>query len=118
MMPRCPRSAIAAAPLVALVTACSGGGAPAAAPAPSPTPPVSVTTTAVPTTTPPTTAGTTTAPSSTTTRLTDLADGRYPAHISSVSAASRTIVADVVQWFTGDAAVTAAAEDHSPAPED
>ncbi len=54
-------------------------------------------------------------------RPTDLADGRYAARIRSVNAGSRRVGVDVVQFFTGDAAAKAAAEDHAsevPPPND
>jgi len=49
-----------------------------------------------------------------------LADGRHPAFLKSVDLASRTIVIDVVQFFTGAEAAKAASEDgqESPPPND
>jgi hypothetical protein len=49
-----------------------------------------------------------------------LADGRHPAFLKSVDLASRTIVVDVVQFFTGAKAAKAASEDgqESPPPND
>jgi hypothetical protein len=49
-----------------------------------------------------------------------LADGRHPAFLKSVDLASRTIVIDVVQFFTGAEAARAASEDgqESPPPND
>ena len=49
-----------------------------------------------------------------------LADGRHPAFIEDVDLASRTIVIDVVQFFTGAEAATAASQDgkESPPPND
>jgi hypothetical protein len=70
------------------------------------------------TTVPSATTTTTASPSATVTESTDLADGRHPALIRSVDAAQRLIVVDIVQWFTGDAARRAAAEDGAPEPND
>lgn len=49
-----------------------------------------------------------------------LADGRHPAYLKDVDLASRTIVIDVVQFFTGAQAAKAASEDgqESPPPND
>jgi spore germination protein GerM len=47
-------------------------------------------------------------------RSTDLADGRYPVLVKSVDAAHRTMLVDVVEFFTGAAAARAAAQDHAP----
>jgi hypothetical protein len=49
-----------------------------------------------------------------------LADGRHPAFVKSVDLASRTVVIDVVQFFTGAEAAKAASEDgqESPPPND
>ncbi len=52
---------------------------------------------------------------------TDLEDGRYPAYVVRVDAGKRRVTVDVVQFFTGKAAATAAAGDHSaevPPPND
>lgn len=45
-----------------------------------------------------------------------LTDGRYPAHLTAVNVAERTITFDVVQFLTGDAATKAAEEDGAEAP--
>lgn len=42
---------------------------------------------------------------------TDLADGRHPAYLRSLDTAELTVVADVVQFLTGEAAEQAAKED-------
>jgi hypothetical protein len=49
-----------------------------------------------------------------------LADGRYPAYVKKVDLASRAVVVDVIQFFTGAAAAKAATEDkqESPPPND
>jgi hypothetical protein len=49
-----------------------------------------------------------------------LADGRHPVYLVAVDARGRTIRFDLIQFFTGEAAVKAAAEDHqeSPPPND
>ena len=68
-------------------------------------------TTAAPT---PTTAATTT------TEPVVLADGRHPAYLKSVDPDGQTVTFDLIQFFTGDAAAKAAAEDNqeSPPPND
>ncbi len=43
---------------------------------------------------------------------TDLVDGRYPAYFTKVDATRRLVTIDVVQFFTGKAAATAAAGDN------
>lgn len=60
----------------------------------------------------------TAAPSSTAAVV--LADGRHPAYLREVDLASRTIVIDVVEFFTGAEAAKAASEDgqESPPPND
>jgi hypothetical protein len=49
-----------------------------------------------------------------------LADGRHPVYLKSVDPDRRTITFDLIQFFTGDAATKAAAEDgkESPPPND
>jgi hypothetical protein len=71
------------------------------------------------------TPATTAAPTSTvvgpaTTEPAALADGRHPVYIKSVDAAGRTVTFDLIQFFTGEAANKAAAEDgeESPPPND
>jgi hypothetical protein len=49
------------------------------------------------------------APSGTATS--DLADGRHPVRVVRVDPAKRLVTVDVVQWFTGTAAASAAAQD-------
>jgi len=97
-----------AALLILLMTAAVGGcggdeqpGGAAGTPA----------TTAAPT---PTTAATAT------TEPAVLADGRHPAYVKSVDPDRQTITFDLIQFFTGDAATKAAAEDgeESPPPND
>jgi hypothetical protein len=67
-----------------------------------------------------TVAATTTAAGPATTEPTVLADGRHPVYIKSVDAGRQTITFDLIQFFTGDAAAKAAAEDgeESPPPND
>ena len=72
------------------------------------------------------TPATTVAPSTTaaagpaTTEPAELTDGRHPAYIKSVDAAGQTVTFDLIQFFTGEAATKAAAEDgeESPPPND
>lgn len=75
----------------------AGGGAAAPTAAPTPTP-------AAPATTEPAV----------------LADGRHPVYLKTVDASGRTITFDLIQFFMGDAATKAAAEDgeESPPPND
>ena len=49
-----------------------------------------------------------------------LADGRHPVIVKQVSVGGRTVTFDLIQWFDGDAAAKAAAEDgqESPPPND
>jgi hypothetical protein len=67
----------------------------------------------------------TTAPASTagapaTTEPATLADGRHPVYLKTVDPAQQTITFDLIQFFTGEAATEAAAEDgkESPPPND
>jgi hypothetical protein len=71
------------------------------------------------------TTATTSAPASTagvpsTSEPVVLADGRHPVYLESVDPGQRSITFDLIQFFTGDAATKAAAEDHeeSPPPND
>jgi len=90
------------------VTAGCGSGS-----APSTTPPtVTVTVTPTPTASASSTpggTGTAGAPAET-----DLSDGRHPVRITKVDAAHRQITVDVVQFFTGTAASSAAKADRAP----
>jgi hypothetical protein len=56
----------------------------------------------------------------TTTKPAVLADGRHPVYLKRVDADKRTITFDLIQFFTGEAAAKAAAEDgkESPPPND
>jgi hypothetical protein len=67
-----------------------------------------------------TVAATTTAAGPATTEPAVLADGRHPVYIKTVDAAGQTITFDLIQFFTGEAANKAAAEDgeESPPPND
>jgi hypothetical protein len=49
-----------------------------------------------------------------------LADGRHPVIVKQVNVGGRTVTFDLIQWFEGDAAARAAAEDgqESPPPND
>ena len=51
---------------------------------------------------------------------TDMANGRHPVILKQVSVSGRTVTFDLIQWFSGDAATKAAAEDgeESPPPND
>jgi len=51
---------------------------------------------------------------------TQLADGRHPVIVKQVNVGGRTVTFDLIQWFNGDAAAKAAAEDgqESPPPND
>jgi hypothetical protein len=71
------------------------------------------------------TTATTSAPASTagvpsTSEPVVLANGRHPVYLESVDPGQRSITFDLIQFFTGDAATKAAAEDHeeSPPPND
>ena len=98
-------AALPALVLVVVLSGCGGssgesggdGGAAATTAAPTPT-------TAAPATTEPAV----------------LADGRHPVYLKTVDASGRTITFDLIQFFTGDAATKAAAEDgeESPPPND
>jgi hypothetical protein len=63
---------------------------------------------------------TTSAPAPPTTEPAVLADGRHPVYLKTVDAARQAITFDLIQFFTGDAAAKAAAEDgeESPPPND
>jgi hypothetical protein len=71
------------------------------------------------------TTATTAAPASTagaptTSEPVELADGRHPVYLKSVDPGQQTVTFDLIQFFTGDAATKAAAEDNkeSPPPND
>jgi hypothetical protein len=51
---------------------------------------------------------------------TQLADGKHPVIVKQVNVGGRTVTFDLIQWFEGDAATKAAAEDgqESPPPND
>jgi hypothetical protein len=51
---------------------------------------------------------------------TDMENGRHPVVVKQVSVSGRTVTFDLIQWFSGDAATKAAAEDgeESPPPND
>ena len=70
--------------------------------------------------TPATTMPATTAGAPTTSEPVVLADGRHPVYIKTVDPDQQTITFDLIQFFTGDAATKAAAEDgeESPPPND
>lgn len=70
--------------------------------------------------TPATTIPATTAGAPTTSEPVVLADGRHPVYIKTVDPDQQTITFDLIQFFTGDAATKAAAEDgeESPPPND
>jgi hypothetical protein len=67
-----------------------------------------------------TAAPTTTGAPATTIEPAELADGRHPVYLKTVDAGQQTITFDLIQFFTGDAATKAAAEDNqeSPPPND
>ena len=73
--------------------------------------------TATPATASPTT---TAAPATGQAEPAQLADGRHPVIVKRVSVGGRTVTFDLIQWFEGDAAAKAAAEDgqESPPPND
>ena len=67
--------------------------------------------------------GATMAPATTTTGQAEpaqLADGKHPVIVKRVNVGGRTVTFDLIQWFEGDAAAKAAAEDgqESPPPND
>jgi hypothetical protein len=88
---------------VALLAAGCGSGAedPSSSSAPGRTPTATATTT-----TPPTASST--APAAATT---DLQDGQHLGHIKRIDTARSQVTVDIVQWFTGEDAARAAAED-------
>jgi hypothetical protein len=103
------RPRLFAASLLALVAAaglggCGGSDAPSAPAAPTATTATPATNAASPTTSEPVV----------------LADGRHPVYLKTVDANRRTITLDLIQFFTGEAATKAAAEDNkeSPPPND
>jgi hypothetical protein len=63
---------------------------------------------------------TTAAPTTSQAEPAALADGRHPVIVKQVSVGGRTVTFDLIQWFEGDAAAKAAAEDgqESPPPND
>jgi hypothetical protein len=106
------RPAIAGTALVgALVAGCSGGGgsSPAGSPAASLPSGGGVTASVRATPSPSTSASASTAGAET-----DLTDGRHPVRIIGVDTTGRMVQVDVIQFFTGEAAAKAAAEDHAP----
>jgi hypothetical protein len=62
----------------------------------------------------------TASPGTSTTAAVVLADGRHPTYLKGIDVASRTVVVDVVQFFTGAEAAKAASQDgqESPPPND
>lgn len=90
-----------------------GGTTPAARP--TTPPPV---TTAPPATTAPPPTGAAPTPRRSPTPATDLADGTYYAYFKSIDLGTRTVVVDVVQFLTGEAAAKAAREDGKEADND
>jgi hypothetical protein len=58
----------------------------------------------------------TNAASPTTSEPVVLADGRHPVYLKTVDAARRAITFDLIQFFTGEAAIKAAAEDNKESP--
>jgi hypothetical protein len=114
-MSRALRPAITATTLVAaLVAGCSGGGSNPAG-TPSAASPTSAGLTASASATPSVSASSASSAATSTTGVeTDLADGRHPAQIVGVNTAGHTVQVDVIQFFTGEAAATAAAQDHAP----
>jgi hypothetical protein len=100
------RARLLTAALLALVAAaglggCGGSEEPSAPGAPT------ATTTAAPATN---------AASPTTSEPVVLADGRHPAYLKTVDPDRRTITFDLIQFFTGEAATKAAAEDDKESP--
>jgi hypothetical protein len=118
-MPRVPAVPVLAAALALTLTGCSSGSGTSAAPettAPATTTPSSAT----PTVPAPASATTTATPSATATAspLTDLADGKNYGLLKSLDRTGRTVVVDIVQFLTGDAAQQAAKEDGQEADND
>jgi hypothetical protein len=104
MRPRLLTFALLALVAAAGVGGCGGSEEPSAPGAPTAT----------------TAAPATNAASPTTSEPVVLADGRHPVYLKTVDAARRTITFDLIQFFTGEAAIKAAAEDNkeSPPPND
>jgi hypothetical protein len=117
MNARAQRRAVArtgvAAVAAAVVAGCGGGGSTpggsAAAQLPTGTG-VTASARATPSPSPSASASTT----ATAAAETDLADGRHPARIVGVDVTGRRVQVDVIQFFMGEAAAKAAAEDHAP----
>ena len=107
---RRPITSLLALALVVALSGCGGGGSGESGGGGE-----AATTTAAPTPTP-----TPTAAAPATTEPAVLADGRHPVYIKTVDASGRTITFDLIQFFMGDAATKAAAEDgeESPPPND
>ena len=98
-----------AAVLTAGLTACGSDAQSGGAAQPTPS-----------TTTPAQPATTDTASTGQPAEAAQLENGRHPVVLEGVEVAGRTVTVDLVQWFTGDAAAKAAAEDgqESPPPND
>jgi hypothetical protein len=103
-----------AAVLCVLLAGCARG---AKAPEAVPTTPLPAGTSAAPTTPPPPRAATPTRRPSPS-LATDLPDGTHYAFLKSLDLATRTVVVDVVQFLTGDAARQAATDDGQEADND
>jgi hypothetical protein len=102
-----------AAIVAALLAAAAAGGCAAKAPAGGATPAATAATAPA--------AAASTVPTATTGAETaTLADGRHPVFVKTVDPSGRTITFDLIQFFMGDAATRAAAQDHqeSPPPND
>ncbi len=106
---------LAAGALAVVACSSSTGTSPTSSPSPSGAPPSTASSA-------PQSASTSTAPSSSTSSSGNtLADGRYAARITGVDTRRRLVTFDVVQFFTGKAAASAAAADHAsevPPPND
>jgi hypothetical protein len=115
-MPRVPAVPVLVAALA--LTGCSSGNGTGAAP--ETTAPATTTPSSAPPTTAPTSATPTATPSATPTAspLTDLADGKNYGLLKSLDRTGRTVVVDIVQFLTGDAAQKAAKEDGQEADND
>jgi hypothetical protein len=104
MRPRLLTASLLALVAAAGLAGCGGSQEPSAPQAPTATTAATATNAATPTTAEPVV----------------LADGRHPVYLKTVDPDGRTITFDLIQFFTGEAATKAAAEDNkeSPPPND
>jgi hypothetical protein len=102
---------LAAAALAATLTACAESDSESAAPPVAELPPIVTTPAPTPVPTDPSAFPTTAASSTPEPTAAPLPDGRHPALITGIDVSTRQVTVDIVQFFTGTAAATAAQED-------